>query len=229
LTDRREAIATDEIDILAGYSRDSADLIPRFEALRTPDVLAPAMALLPDRPSRILDVGAGTGRDSAWFARRGHAVVAVEPVPELRHAGMDLHRHANLAWLDDSLPRLAALAGKRSQFDLVLAVGVWQHLRPARQPEALATLAALLAPAGRLILSVRHGPGAPARPCFPADVDAMIAWGQAAGLELRLRREAESVQQRNRDAGVSWTWLCLERGTVRDGQDRRSSPGRHQS
>lgn len=32
-----------------------------------------------ERQLRILDLGAGTGPDSAWLAQKGHSVVAVEP------------------------------------------------------------------------------------------------------------------------------------------------------
>lgn len=175
------------------------------------DVLAPVMELLPTRRCRILDVGAGTGRDSAWFASRGHDVVAVEPVPEFRSAGMDLHRFANMRWVDDRLPLLGTVAATEAPFELILAIGVWQHLRPDRQSPAMAALAGLVAPRGRLIISVRHGRGAPTRPCFPADVDQMILSGEAANLKPLLRREADSIQQKNRDAGVRWTWLCMER------------------
>ena len=175
-------------------------------------MLAPVMELLPTRAGKVLDVGAGTGRDSAWFAGHGHDVVAVEPVPEFRRAGRDLHRHANMIWLDDRLPLLTLLAtAKESVFDLIVVIAVWQHLRPDQQPSAMTALAGLVAPGGRLVISVRHGPGSPTRPCFHADVDRMIGWAEAAGLKLLLRREADSLQQKNRDAGVRWTWLCLER------------------
>jgi hypothetical protein len=49
------------------------------------------------------------------------------------------------------------------------------------------------------------------RPCFPANVDEMIGCGEGAGLKLLMREEAGSLQQENRDAGVQWTWLCMER------------------
>lgn len=220
---RQEAIVADEANILAGYAADAADLISRFEAIRTADVLKPVMELLPARASRILDVGAGTGRDAAWFASRGHDVVAVEPVAELRRAGMDLHRLSNIAWLDDRLPLLGTVASTGKPFDLIVLIGVWQHLRPDRQSPAMATLAGLLAPGGRLIISVRHGPGAATRPCFPADVDRMIDWGEGSNLKLLMRPETDSVQQANRDAGVRWTWLCLERD---QGERRCGTKGR---
>jgi SAM-dependent methyltransferase len=198
-------------DVLQGYAADAAELIPRFEELRTLDVLAPVAALLPARPSRVLDVGAGTGRDAAWLADQGHHVVAVEPVDELREAGMALHRSERIAWVKDTLPALARLRSDPSGYDLVLVIAVWQHLPPDAHRQAIVALADKLAPRGRLILSLRHGPGSPARPCHPADEERIVAYGEDVGLELRLRRSAASVQQRNRDLGVTWTWLCLER------------------
>jgi SAM-dependent methyltransferase len=198
-------------DVLQGYAAEAAALIPRFEELRTRDVLAPVAALLPARPSRVLDIGAGTGRDAAWFADRGHHVVAVEPVDAFRQAGMALHPSERIAWVKDTLPALARLRSDPRGYDLVLVIAVWQHLPRQEHRHAIGALADKVAPRGRLILSLRHGPGSASRPCHPADAERIVAYAKDAGLELRLRRSAASVQQRNRDLGVTWTWLCFER------------------
>ncbi len=47
--------------------------------------------LIPTAPSRVLDVGAGMGRDTAALAALGHSVVAVEPVDELRAAVINFY------------------------------------------------------------------------------------------------------------------------------------------
>lgn len=194
--------------VLDGYAADAADLVPRFESLSSEAVLAPIAGLLPIPPARVVDIGAGTGRDAAWLARRGHRVVAAEPVAALRQAGEALH--PELCWLDDRLPDLPCLRGTGERYDVVLLVGVWQHLPPETHEEAMAALADLLSAKGRLILSARHGPGGSSRPCFPADVDHVCALAAARDLTLLCRRHAESLQQANRDAGVTWTWLAFE-------------------
>jgi SAM-dependent methyltransferase len=197
--------------IFEGYAADADELVPRFEALQTEDVLAPVMDLLPSRPGKALDVGAGTGRDAAWLAERGHHVLAVEPVGELRHAGQALHHGRNMEWLDDSLPMLRRARARGGTFDLILCIAVWQHL-PADQHElALAALSTLAAPGGRVILSIRHGPGAPNRACFAADTDRLVGTAKGNGLDLLARRRAGSVQPRNQRAGVTWDWLCFDR------------------
>ena len=200
-----------EDKVLRGYAAEAARLVPQFEALSSAEVLGPVLDLLPSAPGRVLDIGAGTGRDAAWLAQRGHDVVAVEPVDELREAGRKLHVSPAIEWVDDRLPSLSVLAARGERYDLVLAVSVWQHLPPEQHFEAATSLAALVAPNGRLILSIRHGRGAPGRPCFPASVDDFIAVAERAGLHLLARRSAESIQAGNRAAGVTWTWLCLER------------------
>jgi CheY-like chemotaxis protein/SAM-dependent methyltransferase len=204
--------AAGEGDAIHGYVAEAAELVPHFEALSAEEVLAPVLDLLPQAPSRILEIGAGTGRDAAWLAARGHEVLAAEPVEAFRVAGLE--RHPRLEWIDDRLPALDRLRSTGERFDLVLLVAVWQHLAPAEQSLAMASLAKLVAPGGRLIISVRHGPGSPARPCYPADPDRMVADAAEDGLVLDVRREAESVQAANRAAGVTWTWLCFSRRSV---------------
>ncbi len=199
----------DRAEIFAGYAADAAELVPRFEALDSGEVLAPVLDLLPSMPCTALDAGAGTGRDAAWLARRGHRVTAAEPVAALRTAGEALH--PELEWLDDSLPDLAKTRARGVRFELILCVAVWQHLPAGEHAHAMAAIAALLAARGRAILSIRHGPGAPGRPCFPADVDALVTMAEGEGLVLVARRAADSTQPKNRAAGVTWDWLVLDR------------------
>ncbi len=196
-------------EAIAGYAMDAADLVPHFEAIAVAEIYAPVAHLLPASPVRMTEIGAGTGRDAAWFAGQGHSVLAVEPVAAFRQAGMTLHPTSRITWLDDMLPLLPRTIARGERFDLVLLTAVWQHLAAHEQRQAISPLAALVAPGGRLILSIRHGPGAPTRPCFPADPDAVIADAAAAGLRLAFRQETESVQPSNRAYGVTWTWLAF--------------------
>jgi hypothetical protein len=137
--------------------------------------------------------------------------VAVEPVAALRNAGMALHPSPAIDWVDDRLPVLAEVRRRGESYDLILLVGVWHHLPPGQQAQALPSLAAMTGPHGRLILSLRHGPGPPSRASFPVCPDRVVAAAGQAGLSLIHRRTSPSIQPENRAAGVSWTWLCFER------------------
>ncbi|QIG79797.1 class I SAM-dependent methyltransferase [Stakelama tenebrarum] len=198
-------------EVLDGYAAAASDtLIATYDALSSEEIYRHVADLFPREASRVADIGAGTGRDAAWFAARGHRVTAVEPVRELREAGRALHGSAAIDWVDDRLPHLTRLVGF-CVFDLVTLCGVWQHLPDPEQDIALAGLAAIIAPDGLLVMSLRHGPGAAGRPVFPADPDAMIAAAQALGFQLIRRIHAPSVQPGNRVNGVHWTWLALRK------------------
>lgn len=197
--------------VLDGYEAAARpELIARFDALRPGEIYAPVIDLFPAAAARVADIGAGTGRDAAWFAARGHQVLAVEPVRALREAAMRLHDAPQIEWLDDRLPELEA-AQARGPFELVTVSAVWQHLDDDARPLAMASLAAMAPPGGLVVLSLRHGPGAAGRQVFPASPDDAIGTARGCGLELVRRSQAASVQASNRASGVHWTWLALQR------------------
>lgn len=174
-------------------------------------MFAPVADLLPRAPARVLDIGAGTGRDAAWFAAQGHRVTAVEPVDALREAGVALHAGAGVRFLADALPDAPHVRALGETFDLITLIGVWQHVAPKDRAATIATLAGLMARDGLLVMSLRHGIASPNRPVFAAPPDEAIAFGAVSGITLIHREDAESVQAVNRANGVTWTWLAFRR------------------
>ena len=79
-------------DVVASYNAGAPTLAPEYEGLPFEKIHAPVLDLLPDAGACVLDMGAGTGRDSAWFAANGYKVVAAEPAAGMRDAGKALHR-----------------------------------------------------------------------------------------------------------------------------------------
>lgn len=101
-------------------------------------------------------------------------MTAVEPVKALRDAGLRLHGRDSIEWVDDRLPELTTLWRARHRFDLVVVNAVWQHLDDGERARSVNELAAVMLAVSRLVLSLRHGPGAPLRPVHPASTDAAI-------------------------------------------------------
>lgn len=197
--------------ILEGYAAAATpSFVAAYEALSPEHIYEHVIDLFPSRVARVADIGAGTGRDAAWFAGKGHDVLAVEPVRELREAGQNLHRSESIAWLDDRLPHLAKVRS-HGRFDLITLCAVWQHLADDGRAQAMPNLSAILGPGGIMILSLRHGPGAEGRRVFPVSSDITIAAAQDCGFRLLRRSEAGSVQAGNQAMGVSWTWLAFEK------------------
>ena len=195
-----------------GYADDAEWLIPRYESVNFLEKYRAVAHLIPESPSRILDVGAGTGVDAEWLAQNGHQVVAVEPVAAFREAGSKLHSSCKIEWVDDSLPKLSKVAFREELFDVVLVSAVWNHLASVEREQAMPILAALLAPGRQLILSIRHGPSPSNRRMFDVSVDDTVRLAAAHRLKLVLNAHIASTQLLNRQAGVTWSWLAFESG-----------------
>ena len=83
-----------------GYEGDAGRaLAERYGALDPEALNGWLRPILPDEPSTILDVGAGSGRDTAWLAGLGHEVVALEPSEAMRETGRSRHDSPSIRWI----------------------------------------------------------------------------------------------------------------------------------
>ena len=154
----------------------------------------------------MLDVGAGSGRDAAWFARRGYSVVAVEPSAAMRAEARTRHAEAAISWIDDALPALNQIYRQGHAFHVILLSGVWQHVPPPERARALRKLLGLLRAGGMLALSLRHGADGAARGMHPVSLDEVERLSRAHG--AMVERVVDLPDQQGR-SGVSWTGVVL--------------------
>ena len=206
LQDHRHAMNTPN-DTLDFYARHSARFAARYDSLDPETIHAPWKDLLPP-PCRVLDAGAGTGRDAAWLAAMGYRVVAMEPVAEFRHFGNTHHAHPNIRWIDDRLPSCSAVRRLGQRFGVILAGGVWMHVAAADQPVAMSYLAGLLGRGGRLVITLRHGPSPDGRRMRA--VTGKDVTKQAAADGLSLIRDAGSPDAFSR-TDIYWQALVYEK------------------
>jgi SAM-dependent methyltransferase len=188
------------------YAEEAPDLLKRYESVSFADTHRSVMQLIPNEPCRVLDIGAGTGRDAAGFAGLGHRVVAVEPTEEMRRGAMALHPSPLIEWLDDSLPDLATVLTRGEQFDVVMLTAVWMHLDQQQRRRAMPNVAALTREGGVMIMTLRHGPVPAGRRMFEVSAEETIGLAQPLGLRCVLNRPAESSL---RQPGVTWTRLAF--------------------
>lgn len=195
----------------AGYGENADALFERYESREPAKIHDPWIHLFPKPPARILDIGSGTGRDAAWFASLGHSVLAVEPTDALRLGAAKLHPEPEIEWLDDILPDLPHVRARGETFDLILMHAVWMHLTAAERISGMAVITGLLAPGGRIAMSLRHGVVPQGRRMFDVSGEETITLAAQNGLTNLYNQRAESIQAENRAQHIEWTKLVFEK------------------
>lgn len=188
-----------------GYGAEAPELLKIYERMRFEEAHRWVLAFIPPAPCDVLDIGAGTGRDAAWFAARGDRVTAIEPTREMREGAMALHPATNIAWIDDHLPALASV--RRRAFDLVWMSAVWMHFDTTERAAMMPIVAALVKPGGALMISLRHGPIPEGRRMFEVGAEETTAHAAREGLALTYAGMHESEYA----PGVTWTRLWFVR------------------
>lgn len=192
---------------IAYYDRHAVELADSYEGISFDNTHSALAKLLSGKPPlRVLDVGAGTGRDAAAIAQLGHKVVAVDPSAKMLKLAQSLHRNPQITWLDDGLPGLSKVQG--APFEVVLLSAVWMHIPPAERARAFRRIAALIAPTGSIYISLRMGPGDPARGIWPVDADEVDRLATNHGLKVTNLGDQPDLLGR---AEVSWQTLLISR------------------
>ena len=193
-------------DPVAWYNRHATAVAAKYESVKPEALHGWLTDLFPEPPALVLDIGAGSGRDAAWLAGKGHDVVAVEPSRSMRRIGTRLHAGAPVRWVHDSLPKLEQIVRSGLTFDLILVSGVWMHLPPAQRPRAFRKLVNLLRSEGVIAISLRIGPEEPERGLHHVDSAEIESLAQRHGTIVQ--RALESPDQLGRE-GVRWKNLAL--------------------
>ncbi|MEV4738787.1 class I SAM-dependent methyltransferase [Streptomyces sp. NPDC049555] len=183
-------------------------LASQYERVAFEEVHRHVLHLIPTDPVRVLDIGAGTGRDAAALSIRGHSVVAVEPAEDLRAAGQRLHAAHNIHWVDDTLPDLRSLRGKHRPFQLVMLTAVWMFLRKDQRRCAVSRIDELLEEGGRLGMVLRDGPAPANRGMLTVSAADTISLLATRGIRHIHQSQQADVLGRE---GVVWNNLFFEK------------------
>ena len=183
----------------ARYAKRAPELAARFESAPPGRLHAWLLGRLPPAGALAVDLGAGSGRDAAWLARRGCRILAVEPSAEMRRAAAAI-RPADPAveWIDDELPALARLAPFDGRAAFVLACAVWMHMDADAQDRGMRRVARLLAPGGTAAFTIpKEG--------SPATARGVVGQARRAGLAPVLASDLPDVLAR---PGQTWTQIA---------------------
>lgn len=160
---------------------------------------------LPKDPVVVLDVGAGSGRDAAWLAQKGHHVIAVEPSRTMREYGIRTHAHENIRWVNDALPSLNATYQLQYSYDIVFVNAVWMFVSIADRPRAFRKLVELIKPGGLLIITAQLGDVDPKNGKIAVPDGEIIHLANQHGLKVEVETYAADALGR----GYRWQQIVL--------------------
>ena len=120
-------------------------------AIRLAVLQADLAEVLPDRPLRVLDIGAGLGHMSLWLAERGHQVTVTEPASPMLDGARERFAAAGQSALFIQAPWQDLLGQLERPYDLVICHAVLEWL--AEPQSILPVLHQLTAPDGWLSLA----------------------------------------------------------------------------
>lgn len=186
---------------MSAYEQRPDNFFRQYERLDTAEIHDDWLSLLPNTQLLALDVGAGSGRDAAWFADHDHEVVAVEPEDALRHRAQEVHPSPRIQWIDDQLPALETVHDLDYQFDVILLNAVWMHVAPSERNRAFRKLTELLKPGGHLVITLRSEPPDDDRKAYETSTAELRDLSHSFALEYL--DDAQSDDRLNRD--VRWT------------------------
>ena len=102
--------------------------------------------------AKTLDIGCGSGRDTAWLAHRGFDVIGMDAsIGMLAEARK---RHPNIMFLQEALPNLCGIENR--SYTNILCSAVLMHLVRTSLPVAAFNLMRILKPEGHLLISFRN-------------------------------------------------------------------------
>ncbi|MDE4100140.1 class I SAM-dependent methyltransferase [Phaeobacter gallaeciensis] len=200
---------TKNLDAIEFYDQHAAALADSYEAVSFEDAYPFLISTLPTNSLRIIDIGSGSGRDAAWFASKGHSVIAVEPSSSMRALAKAIHENGGIEWIDGQLPELSHPLLSGAEFDIALMSAVWMHIPPEERAPSLARLYELLSDEGAAFITLRIGPSDKDRSMYSVDAAEFEQSAQMAGFSVNSEGEFADILGR---PNVRWLAYRLSKG-----------------
>ena len=190
------------------YEGDAGrSLAVQYESLDPEKLHADILHWLPRLPASVIDIGAGSGRDAAWFASKGYSVLAVEPSATMREEGRRRHPDSGITWIDDSLPGLAGVYRLGASFDVAMLSAVWMHVPPRDRKRAFRKIVNLLKPNGMIVMCLKIDLVEADRGMHPVSADEVGRLARDNGAYLVSENISEDRLGRR---GTRWSTLVLK-------------------
>lgn len=156
-----------------------------------------------------LDIGTGIGRDAAYLCQLGYKVVAIDPSTQMLNQAKQNFPNLDIHWLEDSLPELIQTRKLPHKYNLILLSAVWMHVAPSQRRRSIQKLSNLLAPGGKIVLTLRHGSFNDGRTAHSVSADELKGFALDFGLRFLLRSKGKLESDQLERSDVTWETIEL--------------------
>jgi hypothetical protein len=195
---------------LETYETHAVDIAARFRA-NSPDRLYRTILEFFHAAAPTADIGCGSGRDVAWLTDRGFQATGFEASNAMLREAHNHFRTMDLRSV--SLPNLASIPD--GAYSNVLCSAVLIHLERADLITAIFSIARILRPGGRAIISYRNSQSDSEREpdgrlFTPIPVGKLTLLLEAAGLKVITSNPKDDPQR----VGIRWQTLLVEKSPL---------------
>ena len=190
------------------YNQHVKELNAQYLAVKSETVHGDWLSVAGPR-GNALDVGSGIGRDAAYLSALGYTVVAIDPSQQMLDQAQQNFPDADILWLKDALPHLNESIKLQLKFSLILLSAVWMHVPKSQRQRAIRKLSSLLAPNGKIVITLRHGEFTDGRISFGVSSDELRKYAFEYGLSFSLPAGGERSNDELQRADVTWETVIL--------------------
>ena len=190
------------------YNANKKSLIQQYDSVDFESVHKEWLDYIPEEGT-VLDIGAGSGRDSRYLSKLGLKVFAAEPALSLMLSASENSGGHDIIWFQDELPALSKAKAVGTKFDLILLSAVWMHLSPEQRILSMQSMSSLLNDGGKLVITLRHGEFTDGRSAFPLSPEEVINLAKGNGLRALLTTDMNNDQLGRGE--VVWQTVLLGR------------------
>lgn len=200
---------------LAYYNRHAAEVARRYESADAALIHDNLLKAFPPG-SRLLEIGAGSGRDAAFLLSRGHTITATDASTEMISEAARLHPDLIDCLVLHALPD--PLPFPDHSFDGAYAIALLMHLPKESILPSLKEIARVIRPAGRFLFSVPNLRTQPATKGLDEDPRLFTELDPAEWIEAATKAgftlaEKTLDQDGLNRSGFSWHTFLFSRGT----------------
>ena len=195
------------------YDTDAQTTAATYEHVPFEAMLSAIAPHLPDS-GRLLEVGAGSGRDAAYWLAQGYDVTAIDGSAGMMAEALRRHPELHGRMIPHVLPHRLPFVD--ACFDVVTSMAVIMHLSHEDLWSVFADLSRVLAPDGVLAYSVNtersgldaNGNDRRGRHFTCLSADAWEVLHAAAGLQTTFRQENDDITARE---GIRWVTFAARK------------------